>query len=145
MEEKKNVKVEEVKAEETKVEETVKEEKKEPVKLFVERESFTGSDGKEYWSYILKGVIRGRAIKVDFAPKDKGGYEPLDILFDVQPKAELIIGEDEMTSESGKKTKFNTYTLKTVDEDGMDYTCSVKPARDSDKSLLNMIIKQANR
>ncbi len=46
MEEKKNVKVEDVKVE--KVEETVKEEKKEHVKLFVERESFTGSDAKQY-------------------------------------------------------------------------------------------------
>lgn len=145
MEKKENVKVEEVKVEETKTEEVKEETKKEPVKLFVERESFTGSDGKEYWSYILKGVVRGRAVKVDFAPKDKGGYEPLDILFDVQPKAELIIGEDTMENADGRKTKFNTYTLKTIDEDGMDYTCSVKPARDSDKSLLNMIIKLANK
>ena len=41
--------------------------------------------------------MRGRDIKVDFAPKDKGGYEPLDILFDVSNKAELLISEEEMT------------------------------------------------
>lgn len=136
MEKKENVKVNEEIKEDVKVEEK---------KLYVEREQFKGNDGKDYWSYILKGQIRGRDVKVDFAPKDKGGYEPLDIIFDVQPKAELIIGEEEMTSDSGKITKYNTYTLKTVDEDGIDYTCSVKPTRDSDKSLLGMLIKVMNK
>lgn len=58
MEEKKNVKVDDVKVE--KVEKTVKEEKKEHVKLFVERESFTGSDAKQYWlyKYIITNKIR---------------------------------------------------------------------------------------
>lgn len=139
MEEKKNVKVEE------KVNEEVNEEVKKPVQFFVERESFTGSNGEKYWSYILKGKVRDRVVKVDFAPKDKGGYEPLDILFDVQPIAELIIGQDVMESSDGRKTKFATYTLRTVDEDGIDYTCSVRPAKDSDKALLNMIIKLANK
>lgn len=110
-------------------------------KLFVEREKFVGNDGKDYWSYILKGKIRNRDIKVDFAPKDKGGYEPLDILFDVQEKAELVIAEEEMTdSVSGKKTKYSTYTLQTTDEDGVVYQCGVKPSRDSDKALLLMLL-----
>ena len=110
-------------------------------KLYVEREKFVGNDGKDYWSYILKGKIRNRDIKVDFAPKDKGGYEPLDILFDVQSKAELVIAEEEMTdSVSGKKTKYSTYTLQTTDEDGVVYQCGVKPSRDSDKALLLMLL-----
>lgn len=114
--------------------------------LLVEREQFTGKNGETYWSYVLKGKVRDRDIKVDFAPKDKGGYEPLDILFDVQDKAELLIGEDEMSdSVTGKVTKFKTYTLKTVDTDGVDYTCSVKPSRDSDKALLRMLINTLNK
>ena len=116
------------------------------VKLYVERESFTGNDGKEYWSYQLKGKVRGRDVRVDFAPKDKGGYEPLDILFDVQPKAELIIAEDEMVDNvTGKKTKYSVYTLQTIDEDGIAYQCGVKPSRDSDKALLGMLINSMNK
>ena len=114
-------------------------ENKAPV-LYVVREKFTGNDGKEYWSYMVKGKVRGRDVRVDFAPKDKGGYEPLDILFDVQDKAELIIGKEEMTDNSGKKTTYSTYTLRTIDTDGTEYTCGVKPARDSDKALLNMLL-----
>lgn len=114
---------------------------KEEVVLYVEREEFVSKDGNTYYSYFLKGKIRGRDIKVDFSPKDAGGYEVLDILFDVQPKAQLIIGDEEMIdSTTGAKTKYKTYTLKTIDEDGNDYTCSVKPSRDSDKALLNMLL-----
>ena len=32
--------------------------------LFVEREKFVGKDGKEYWSYAVKGKVRGRDVKV---------------------------------------------------------------------------------
>lgn len=130
---------------ETKVMEQVTEKKiekkeEENKKLFVEREKFVGNDDKEYFAYFVKGKVRGRDIKVDFAPKDKGGYEPLDILFDVADKAELILSEEEMTNDSGKTTKYTTYKVKTIDEDGVIYECGVKPARDSDKALLGMLI-----
>lgn len=129
------------KKENVNVNENVKVEEKETVKLFVEREKFTGNDGKEYYSYFLKGNVRGREVRVDFAPKDKGGYEPLDIVFDVQDKAELIIGKEEMVdSNTGRKSVYDTYTLKTVDTDGIEYVVGVKPTRNSDKALLQMLI-----
>lgn len=129
------------KKENVNVNENVKVEEKETVKLFVEREKFTGNDGKEYYSYFLKGKVRGREVRVDFAPKDKGGYEPLDIVFDVQDKAELIIGKEEMVdSNTGRKSVYDTYTLKTVDTDGIEYVVGVKPTRNSDKALLQMLI-----
>lgn len=129
------------KKENVNVNENVKVEEKETVKLFVEREKFTGNDGKEYYSYFLKGKVRGRDVRVDFAPKDKGGYEPLDIVFDVQDKAELIIGKEEMVdSNTGRKSVYDTYTLKTVDTDGIEYVVGVKPTRNSDKALLQMLI-----
>ena len=108
--------------------------------LFVEREKFVGKDEKEYWSYAVKGKVRGRDVKVDFAPKDKGGYEPLDIVFDVQPRAELVMGEETMKDKDGNITKYTTYKVKTIDENGVVYECGVKPARDSDKALLFMLI-----
>lgn len=110
-------------------------------KLFVEREKWTGSDGNEYWSYILKGEVRGRAVRVDFTPKDKGGYEPLDIVFTISDKAELIMTTETMTDASGNKTKYTSYKVRTEDELGV-LECGVKPARDSDKALLNMVISQ---
>ena len=111
------------------------------LKLFVERESFIGNDGKQYWAYVLKGQVRGRAVKVDFAPKDKGGYEPLDIVFMVKDNAELIMTTETMTDANGKKTNYVSYKVRNEDELGL-LECGVKPSRDSDKALLTMIINQ---
>ena len=108
-------------------------------KLYLQRELFTGNDGKEYYSYLLKGKVRGRDIKVDFAPKDKGGYEVLDIVFEVGA-VELVIAEETMTGQDGKKTKYTTYKAIAYDEENSPYECGVKPSRDSDKALLKMLL-----
>lgn len=111
------------------------------IQYFVEREKFRGNDGKEYWSYNLKGQVRGRDVKIDFAPKDKGGYEPLDIIFDVAPKAELLMSDETMTDNNGNVTKYTAYRVRTI-ENGIEYTCAVKPSRDSDKALLTMYLNE---
>lgn len=129
-----NVNVEDVKE--------VAQEEVQATQLFVERESFKGNDGKDYWAYIVKGQVRGRDIKVNFAPKDKGGYEPLDIVFDVSPKAELLMTNETMTDANGKTTKYTSYKVRTIDEYGIEYVCGVKPSRDSDKALLGMLLNQ---
>lgn len=108
-------------------------------KLYLQRELFTGNDSKEYYSYLLKGKVRGRDIKVDFAPKDKGGYEVLDIVFEVGA-VELVIAEETMTSQDGKKTKYTTYKAIAYDEENSPFECGVKPSRDSDKALLKMLL-----
>lgn len=104
------------------------------------RESFNGKDGKKYWSYMVKGKVRGREIKIDFVPKDIGGYEPLDIVFDVRDKAELIISQEQITDSFGNKSTYISYKAQNVDEFGIVYDCGIKPQRDSDKSLLLMLL-----
>ncbi len=96
-------------------------------------------DGRLYFAYLLNGKLRGRRIKVDFSPKDKGGYQPLDLVFDVNAKAELVISEvvQEM---NGVKTRRTVYTVNTVDEDGIVWKCEVKPTRTSDRDMLTMLI-----
>lgn len=108
------------------------------------RESFDGKDGKKYWAYMVRGNVRGREVKVDFVPKDIGGYEPLDIVFDVQDKAELIIGQEQITDSYGNKNTYTTYKAQNVDEFGIVYDCGIKPQRDSDKSLLAMLLNVLN-
>lgn len=106
-------------------------------------------DGRPYFAYIVRGVIRGQEKKVDFAPKDKGGYEPLDILFDINDKAELILTDEVMTDDNGNKTPYVSYKVQVVDEDGEIWECGVKPQRDSDKALLKFLLielgKQAKK
>ena len=57
-------------------------------------------------------------------------------------KAELVVNPFEIKDEAtGKVIKGNTYIVRTTDENGDVFECNVKPYRNSDKTLLNMIIK----
>ncbi len=113
--------------------------------LIVERETFTGKDGEEYWSYAVKGTVRGRETKVDFVAADQGGYEVLDIIFDIKPTAELVIRDEVMVSDDGTRTPYTVYEVQNVDENGEIYSYQVKPARKSDKSLLNFMLMERAR
>ena len=106
----------------------------------VERETFE-KDGKTYFSYFIKGNVRGKDVKVAIIPPDKGGYTVLDIVFGEAMQAELKITPFEIKGEDGNVIKGNTYAVFTKDEDGEVYECSVKPFRNSDKALLNMLIR----
>ena len=108
--------------------------------IMVERETFE-KDGKTYFSYFIKGNVRGKDVKVAIIPPDKGGYTVLDIVFGEAMQAELKITPFEIKGEDGNVIKGNTYAVFTKDEDGEVYECSVKPFRNSDKALLNMLIR----
>jgi hypothetical protein len=110
-------------------------------KIFVERETFTYND-KEYFSYCIKGKIRGKDVKVAVTPPDKGGFTVLDIVYADAMAAELVLKPYEIKDEkTGKVTSGNTYAVQSFDEDGLLYECPVKPMRASDKSLLNMLLR----
>lgn len=132
----------------TEVTEAVANEAVEEKKLVIERKPIKDRNGKQmitqdgrlYFSYNLYGKLRGREVVAEFAPKDKGGYRPLDIVFDISPTAELIIEEAEQTESDGKKKKYSVYKIQNIDEDGVLWEATVKPSRGSDKDLLNMIL-----
>ncbi len=109
--------------------------------IFVERETYK-KDDKEYFSYFIKGNVRGRDIKIGIVPPDNGGYIVLDIVFDGAMRAELNIKPFEIRDEKTRKvTKGNTYVVVSKDEaTGKTYECPVKPSRKSDKALLDMLL-----
>lgn len=109
-------------------------------KIFVEREVYE-KDSKEYFSYFIKGNVRGKDVRVLITPPDKGGYTVLDIVFGNEMAAELTLTPYEIKDEKGKVLKGNTYGVRSVDEDGQVYECKIKPFRDSDKALLNMLLR----
>lgn len=114
--------------------------------LIVEREKFVAKDGREMWGYAVHGNVRGRETKVDFDAYDKGGYEVLDMIFDIRPFAELEMREESMLdNETGEVRSFTVYTVGNVDEEGDVISCRVKPARNSDKSILDYLLKKLNR
>ena len=107
--------------------------------IVVERETFKLKD-KEYFSYFVTGTVRGREVRAGVKPPDNGGYAVLDIVFDDALSAELTVKPFEIKDESGNVIKGNTYSVRSVGDDGKVYECTVKPARASDKTLLNMLL-----
>lgn len=106
----------------------------------VERETYT-KNGKEFFSYFIKGKVRGKDVKVAVAPPDIGGYTVLDIVFDTAMSADLVITPFEMKNANGETISGNTYAVRSYDENGDVYECKVKPLRVSDKTLLNMLLR----
>lgn len=115
--------------------------------LIVEREKFTAKDGREMWGYAVHGKgVNGRETKVDFNAYDQGGYEVLDMVFDIKPTAELLMHDETMTdSDTGEVRVYTVYEVANADEDGDELKCRIKPARDSDKSILAYLLKKLNR
>ena len=111
-------------------------------KIIVEKGTFEYND-KEYSSYFIAGKIKGKDVKVALMPPDKGGWAVLDILFSDTNQGELVVKPYELKDEkTGKVTATgNTYAVRTVDENGEIYECPIKPARTSDKSFLNMLLR----
>ena len=72
---------------------------------------------------------------------DKGGYNVLDVVFGDAMQAELVVKPFEMKGADGNIVKGNTYAVRSYDEDGEVYECPVKPARTSDKTFLNMLLR----
>lgn len=109
--------------------------------IVVERETYE-KNGKQYFSYFVKGNVRGKDVKASVMPLDIGGYTVLDIVFGNEMKAELVLNPYEIKDEkTGSVMSGNTYSVRSVDENGEIYECRIKPAKNSDKSLLNMILR----
>lgn len=88
--------------------------------IFVERETFE-KNGRTFFSYFIRGNIRGKDVKVAVVPPDKGGYTVLDIVFGNEMSAELILKPYEIKDEStGKVITGNSYAVQTVDEGRRD-------------------------
>lgn len=117
------------------------------VQLFIERKPAKDKFGKliktkagePIYNYQLPAVMRGRTTYIDFATADKGGFEPLDNVFYGTDKAELLITNQE-TEYNGRKTVRTIYEVRTIDEDGVEWICEVRPARKSDTDLLRQYL-----
>ena len=109
--------------------------------IIVEREVFE-KDGKSYFSYFIRGQVRGKDVRVAIIPPDKGGYTVLDIVFGNTMAAELVVKPYEIKDDAtGKVISGNTFAVKSYDENGEEYECAIKPFRASDTALLNMLLK----
>ena len=109
--------------------------------IMVERETFEKNE-KTYFSYFIKGNIRGKDVKIAVAPPDKGGYTVLDIVFGDAMKADFVVEPFEFKDSTGKTISGVRHLVRSIDENGEIFECAIKPARQSDKALLNMLLAQ---
>lgn len=110
--------------------------------VFVERETYTKED-KTYFSYFVKGNVRGTDVKIGMKPPDNGGYAVLEIVFNGADKVALAVKPFEIRDEKTKKvTKGNTYVATSKDEaTGKVFECQISPSRKSDKNMLDMLLQ----
>lgn len=114
--------------------------------LIVGRRAFKTKDGREMWGYAIYGQFQGKETKVDLAAYDQGGFEVLDMIFSLRPVVELEMHDETMRdSDTGEVRTYTVYTVSATDDDGDILTCRVKPARDSDKSVLGYFVQKLNR
>ena len=110
-------------------------------KIFVVKEPYE-KDGKTYFGYCVRGVVRGKEVKVAVVPPDFGGYRVLDIVYGDAMEAELIAKPFEIRDDKTKRVvRGNTYAVRSVDENGEIFECAIKPFRPSDKYLLEMLMR----
>lgn len=84
--------------------------------IFVEREQITKND-KTFFTYYIKGNVRGTDVRIAIVPPDFGGYTVLDIVYNGELKAELVLKPYEIRDEkTGKVVKGNSYGVISTDE-----------------------------
>ena len=116
-------------------------ENKEKSIVMVERETYE-KNGRTYFSYFIKGNLRGVDFKLGVQPFDVGGYTVLDIVFNGELQAELVTKPWEIKDEkTGEVNSGLTYSVISYDEDGTVYECAIKPAKKSDKDLMKMLFR----
>ena len=98
-------------------------------------------DEKEYSCYCLRGVVRGRDVKVQLLPPDFAGYTVLDIVFDDQNEADFIVTPFEFKADNGQVIAGNNYSVRSIGDHGEIYECKVIPAHSSDKTLIEMLLR----
>jgi len=109
--------------------------------LDVVREEWEGKDHRKFWGYKVNGKVRSKEITANFVAYDQGGYELLDLIFDIPSTPKLVINEGSMpNTETGEIIKFRTYLVQNIDENGLVYSYKVKPNRESDKSAIQFLI-----
>ena len=96
-------------------------------------------NGKKYFQYSLNGNINGRAKEIRLTCQDVGMFDVLDIIFEVNGKPTLVAIPFSMKGDDGKEIKGFTYEVMTTGEDSVVYRAKVKPSRQSDKALLDIL------
>lgn len=114
--------------------------------LKVQRKPYVSKkDHKQYWLYHVITTIRGRTFEVNLVPKGKddvGGFVLMDLAFGEFGEVPLYKSEFSFKDNEGKDVNGVRYEMGYADELG-DMFVTVKPAKESDKVLLQLALDHA--
>lgn len=112
------------------------------IEVLVEREIFKTKKKKELMGYFIRATIRGKDVKINLAATDVGGYTVLDIVFGEENQLPLTLVPYQIENEeTGELIEGYSYKIISYDKDGTSYECKVKPAAQSDRDLLKMLLR----
>ena len=124
---------------EMQVEESVsKAEETKDLLVKVTRECFGEKNGVNLYSYYINATIRGKEKKISLVPKDNGGFELLQIIFDNLDTVDGVIVLSEFKTDSGEIIK-SIFVEVFVIDDGIRYAYQLKTQIDSDKITLQLL------
>lgn len=119
-----------------------------PSGVVVKREKLQprNKNEKAVFSMKVQGTVRGQTLDALIVPADKGGYRLIPVLFGEAEALPLYMVPYEMRDEkTGKVTSTGyTYLLRSNDPE-LPLELKVKPHQDSNKRVLECLIKIAQR
>jgi len=91
------------------------------------------------YGYYVYANYNNIDFKAQVVPLDFGGYAVLDIVYNGETEADLVIEDYTYTAKDGSIKVGKHYKVISEDPDGKKYECDVKPARRSDRTLINLL------
>ncbi|MBQ8356217.1 MAG: hypothetical protein IJX39_00250 [Clostridia bacterium] len=95
--------------------------------------------------YNIEGELRGQKISVAMNPPDKRGFSLLDLVYGDAVALPLWMVPYEMKDDNGQKISGCTYKIMSLDAEGDVLECKMKPRQDSDKRMLECLIRKAQK
>ena len=112
--------------------------------LMVKREKYS-KKGKDYWSYRIDTTLRGQKTHIDFRMgEDIGAYRLLDIIFLNRDTVQFAVQPYKTKNQTTKQVN-KGFTYFAVDPDDIMYRTDLRPAQQSDKRLIELVLAEISR
>lgn len=116
--------------------------------LELQREQFSGRDKRKYWAYFVKGEVykdtpHKKTVRAGFTPDDIGGYDLLQIMYDLPGEVLIEYKQESMRDDKTRKvTYYDVFTAFIIDPYGNKLEYKVRPTEKSDKALFIMLYNE---
>ncbi len=114
--------------------------------LMVVRETYT-KKGKQYYAYRLYATLLGRQTHVDFRMGDDvNAYRLLDLIFQANDALQFAVQPYKSKNQTTKQVRkgYKYYAIYPHPETGLVYKADLKPAQQSDSTILELVLAEVS-